>query len=715
MAFDKEQLDGFREAADSLKLYQRADLRDATTGTSLIKELYVDPLPNEHILQTLLKPRTTFIHGRKGTGKSTLFQRVEYELLQDKRFATAYVDIKTVYERSLVDPALLSAFSDKGAMSPDGVRHLLLYQVFLSDVISEIKETLKRRLHSSIIARVVESFKHKQEELFSELDLLTDQSKRESFISVLGLKQLEITTSSETASTGSSKSSGKLKVSKDPEIGVEANSESSTSDKEASGVKYSDLLMRHFDLKALLAELKRLLSSIGVQHLIIFIDDFSELPADAMQIVVDSLLAPLHNWSDDLIRLKVATYPGRVYYGAIDKTKIDDVYLDMYRLYGGSDVTSMEEKAIDFTRRLVQQRIHHFCGVYFEEFTSSARTDLWRQIFYATMANPRILGYLLLYLYESVLIFDSAIGSKAIRDAADRFYVEKVHHFFVEGRFLHEDFEERSSIFSLKELLETIVTRARGLKSHRDSEVIASLTGTPPTSHFHLVKEYESLLRTLELNFFVTKYYEQRDRDGRLVVVFALNYGLCQKYALAFGRPIDRREYRLYYIERVFDYTPIFREFIKNNQEIVCDSCDCRHDYDKLEALRMFGMQCPNCRTGTCRVINLSRKYEGVLREVDENLLLPGPELGIISTLNSEGRAMVPQEVASELDYSYQLVGRRAKNLSERDLVARKSNDQGRRIYQLTEYAKKTYFGEDSSLPLNVGGDDSPVDFGDAY
>jgi hypothetical protein len=36
-----------------------------------------------------------------------------------------------------------------------------------------------------------------------------------------------------------------------------------------------------------------------------------------------------------------------VYYGKIDKTKIDEIYLDIYRLYGTTDVSAMEEKAID--------------------------------------------------------------------------------------------------------------------------------------------------------------------------------------------------------------------------------------------------------------------------------------------------------------------------------------------------------------------------------
>lgn len=76
----EKQLNGFHETAQPLKLYRRAELQNETDGTPLIEELYVDPLPNNHILQTMMKANTTFLIGRKGTGKSTIFQRAQHEL-----------------------------------------------------------------------------------------------------------------------------------------------------------------------------------------------------------------------------------------------------------------------------------------------------------------------------------------------------------------------------------------------------------------------------------------------------------------------------------------------------------------------------------------------------------------------------------------------------------------------------------------------------------
>jgi predicted ATPase len=104
-----KQLDGFHRAAESLKLYRRAELQDESTGAALVKQLYVDPLPSSHVLNTLMKANTTFLVGRKGTGKSTVFQRVQAKVRHKSGYASAYVDIKTVYESSSTDPAIATS------------------------------------------------------------------------------------------------------------------------------------------------------------------------------------------------------------------------------------------------------------------------------------------------------------------------------------------------------------------------------------------------------------------------------------------------------------------------------------------------------------------------------------------------------------------------------------------------------------------------------
>ncbi len=699
-----DQFNGFHEAAQSLKLYRRAELQNETNGTSLIEELYVDPLPNDHILQTMLRPNTTFLIGRKGTGKSTIFQRAQHDLRKRPTFVSVYIDIKTIFESSQVDPSLMIKLDPtSGALPKESLEKLRLYKSFLQAVIKEIIEELKKRVKYSMWDRIKQFFSGSADELFDGLDSLLADIDNNQFSSIAGLKNLTIHSKSDSSKETGVEGSSNVSLWPTPELKASLSAKDSLTTSSGQEQTYTDILMREFNIKDFLLRLKTLLNNTKIRHLYIFIDDFSELPKDAMEIVVDTLLAPLNNWSEELIKFKVAAYPGMIYYGAIDKTKIDESNLDLYKLYGTSDVPTMEEKAIDFTRRLVERRLLHYCGCDANVFIEPKFEDIWRLLFYATMANPRNLGYILFYLYESHLLYNKTISASAIQDAARKYYEDKIETYFTENKFLQESFSERSSIFSLKELLEDITKRARALRTHEGSKIMREIPGRPPTSHFHVVSELEGLLSTLELNFFLTKYYEMRDRDGRKVSVFALNYGLCQRSSIAFGRPTGKYEYRLYYIERIFDYTSILEDYLKRNQEIVCDHCQTVFSISELTALQRYRMKCPECSIGTCQVVNLSKKYEALLRSVDPELLLPRTELGILQTLRVERTPMFAADIAADLDCSYQLVGKRGKILAERGLVERTENEQGRRQFELTKAAEVEYFSDREIVELDIG------------
>lgn len=88
----------------------------------------------------------------------------------------------------------------------------------------------------------------------------------------------------------------------------------------------------------------------------------------------------------------MAPYPGRVYYGDIDRTKIDEVYLDLFSLFGTSDVTSMEEHATFFTKRLLEERLRLFAKAEAEVFFDGKSDEIWRTLFFAGMGNPRVLN-----------------------------------------------------------------------------------------------------------------------------------------------------------------------------------------------------------------------------------------------------------------------------------------------------------------------------------
>ena len=706
--FTSRDLQGFAEASHSLKLYRRADLRDDVTDKTLIDKLYVDPLQHDSVLETMLRDSTTFLIGRKGTGKSTIFQRTQHELRSRANAISAYIDIKTVFEAADIDPALPDQLAQTGiALSEDSLKRVLLYRAFIRAVFNDIKRELKDQINSSIFDRILAKLGFKKSEISGSIDELLEGPFDAQLVDVAAIKAVSARLSQE--QTGEKRNAASIGSKTELDVkGVGASGElryskeTSASEKDVTSEEYSRVLLRTFDVSKIIEDLGSLLRSIGIRKLYIFIDDFSELPEDAMKVFVDVVLGPLNNWSNELIKFKVAAYPGRIYLGKIDPTKIDEVYLDLYRLYGDRDVATMEDKAADFTRRLIDSRFKHYLGKDFSSFCDGDPDSVFRQLFFASMANPRILGHILTNLRDSVTAYHQPIGARAVQDASAKYYEEKVEPFFGVQKFAHESFSERSSVFSLKELLESIVQRARFLRDYKDSRVTKGIPGRTPSSHFHISKSLEASLRTLELNFFLTLYYEMKDRDGNKVSVYALNHGLCMKYTIAFGRPSGHREHRLYFVERIFDYTSIVRRFLESNQEIKCNCCSTLYSLDKVDGLAMFDMLCPTCRRGTCEVINLSKKYESVIRSVDPALLLPATELGMLETLYTENREMVASEIAGELDCSYQLVGKRGRNLAERGLVSRDKNEANRRVFSITDDARNDYFNNNDERLLDV-------------
>lgn len=694
----KATLQGFSDATQSLKLYRRAELRDNDTYAPLIEKLYVDPLPNDAVLETMLRPNTTLIVGRKGTGKSTVFQRAQHEIRKRKRHLSAYVDIKTVFESAEADPAALEKLSSSSiAASENELKRILLYRAFSRAVFAEVQKELKDQITSSWAERAKEVIGTKRKDVIESLDSLVDEAFDSNFLDVTKFAKVEVKSGSVTKDQKKNNSSTSIKLgasSSGPsgDLSHTRAREVTSEESETEDKNYSRILLRTFSINSIMERLIELLATIRVQHLYIFVDDFSELPEEAMHVFVDTILAPLNNWSNEIIKFKIAGYPGRIYLGKIDSTKIDELYLDTFRLYGSTDASTMEEKAIEFTKRLLKNRFSHYVKEPFEAFCESDMDEVYRHLFYASAGNARNLGHILFNLRESHVSYDKSIGVRAIGEASRKYYEDKIEPYFGIQKFAHESFDERSSIFSLKELLESVVEKAKELRHYKDSSVTKNISGRTPSSHFHVLSEMDGLLATLELNFFLTKYYEMKDRDGRKVSVYALNHGLCSKYTISFGRPTGKREFRLYFIERIFDYTPLIKKYIERNQELRCVGCQVVHGLDKLESIRLFDMMCPACKKAKCEVVNLSRRYEAVLRGIDDEMLLPSTELGILNVLFTESRDLFASDIAEELDCSFQLIGRRGKILAERGLVDRAKNNRNRRVFSITEEARESYF-----------------------
>ena len=82
----------FSQFAESLKLNQKAELLN-DDGENLINDFYTDLFPNDAVKDKVNLSNTTILIGRKGTGKSTIFQKSMIEQINQSTVLPLYLDV----------------------------------------------------------------------------------------------------------------------------------------------------------------------------------------------------------------------------------------------------------------------------------------------------------------------------------------------------------------------------------------------------------------------------------------------------------------------------------------------------------------------------------------------------------------------------------------------------------------------------------------------
>ena len=525
MSYTKDDKDKFFEAVNSLKKYRRAEIQD-DTGKDLVDVLYTDLLPNEQILKACLTDNTTFLIGRKGTGKSTIFLKLQGEYRKRGNILSCYIDTKTIFESSQTEVIptgyLESMISDDSFTKYIAERNFI--QSILRSLIEEIQNKSDNFLDRIKQAFGIESVKKIVKEKLQNLIDSIDNNDHLKSIEVPSLQQISISRKStiEKANETALNKDNKLAAKgSSTDLGVDAstaiNRMSKDSKKNSSELeeKFSDVFLKVFQIRNFINQLKEILSLLEIRNLVILLDDFSEVPDHSMRVFVDVILAPLNNWSQEFIKFKVAAYPNRVYFGKIDQGKIDKINLDFYELYTTKISKSvMEERSIDFTKRLIDKRVEYYTNQpveYFFDTKKESINDYYELIFQISMNVPRIIGYILYYCFDSKISYGQPISRASLEDAAERYYQEIIEPFFHTTTYSLKSFEEKISILQLRELLQIFVDEQKSIqKKIKTGELTGSdydvVRNNPYTSHFIFSPIHEQFLKTLELNFFLSKY-----------------------------------------------------------------------------------------------------------------------------------------------------------------------------------------------------------------
>lgn len=703
--YTQTELDNFSRATESLKKYRRADLIDEA-GKSILDQLYCDLLPNNFILNKCLLDNSTFLIGRKGTGKSTIFLKLENEYRKKEGYLPCYIDVKTIYESSKAQTGNCEYL--KGLFPESELSKYLMEKNFIQNVLKTIyseidkkERTLKQRVVGGITNNSNAAIKQRVNTLISKVE----NNKYLSEIEIPILKEHQ--NISKNGKTYSNSLSAGLKlpnISFSPEsIEIKNNTGVSATDNysvESELTKqYTEIFLKVFEIKNVITEMSEILSALNIRHLIVLLDDVSEIDASAIQVFVDTIVAPLNNWSNEFVKFKVAFYPNRVHYGNIDPGKIDTIYLDFYNLYSEFDVNKMTNYAIDFAKRLLDIRFCHF-SLSIEKFfdTSKVSMDEYYELFFNVSMNvPRIMGYILSFIYQSKVIHGSKVNKSDIEKAAQKYFDEKINTYLDKCVYCLLSQYETVTIHELGLLNKQIVDRAKEIKTQIASEELkGSLYDQkePFSSHFYIYSELEQYLVSLELNHFISKFAEQSNRDGKKISVYCLNYGLTVKNNILWGRK-PGATYRKYFIGRSFNYSKIILDFFANKKEIVCSNTTCKRVFtedDLQTGLKFTKMICPDCHHKVTIFEKKSKEIEDLIVKYDNKPKLPEVEYAILHELLLQGtNSVYARDIAEETDYSSILIAFRCKKLDEEYAYVKRDTSCSPYKYSISNEGKK-YF-----------------------
>ncbi|MEO8767434.1 MAG: hypothetical protein ABI363_03715 [Nitrosospira sp.] len=704
-------IEKFSKVAESLRQYRRAELKDFETeiGSKPIDQLYVDPLPGNAILNSVLSSNTTFLLGRKGTGKSTVFAKAQSVLRERKNIISIYIDVKSLYDVFAMNDLPEEGLMEHG-ISPVTYRSHILRKILLGNVISELlKEVNNACDNLSLFDRWLGA-KKQYEELKGSLKKIgkdvkdTKLEKHEIPVLQKISKQLKTKQRKENSVTTSAKASIASKVTlRNPEWTSSAEGSLSDFDKTLDDNEiyneYSDVVIRSFPFNDILNEIRTLLSESDLTRLVVFFDDFSELNFLDQRLFVDVVLSPLNNSSNEAVKLKVAGYPGRMYYGRIDPGKADTLALDFSDLYEASEVQEMERSAADYASRLLATRFSAF-GVdpkdYFDISPSVSLDDYMNIMFRASFNVPRIMGHLLHQSYLDRVSKGQKITLASLRLASKKYYENTVLKYFDRlNRFALEPFENKLDRHNQKQLLDHLIKEARTIrKKIGDGEVGGKYfegLSNPPVSHFIVKPELEDVFASLESNFFLTRYKSTRDKEGQAGIVYAFFMGLTETERMSWGYP-EGRDYRNYFVQRCFEYTRAVYEYLSSSQTIKCGNCGKCYPMEKRESLELFKWRCPECMEGVCSIINLSDDFQDEVNILNKEIMLAPVELEIVTTLNEEGHEMRAGEIAALIDTTHQLIGRRTSKLQDMGLIRKFRDEEGIMKNEITERCENTYF-----------------------
>lgn len=328
--------------------------------------------------------------------------------------------------------------------------------------------------------------------------------------------------------------------------------------------------------------------------------------------------------------------------------------------------------------------------------TNSRQEEYCKYLFNMTMNVVRHIGLILDYAQELSIIQGERITLNILNEASKRFYKERLVQFFEESKTAKMTYNERIESLELNKLLNQIIDKEKTIKTNiRTNQYTAVIfqkeRNNPYTSHFYIAQELEPYLGSLELNFFISKYNEMSNKSGKKVSIYALNYGLCMDENLRWGKP-KGNEYRTYFIESPFNFTPVIKNFLSENKKIYCENCMHEFSEEEYNLMKKYGGTCLKCgcKNSIQEKRVLSDEERSEIEEIEKkDNLLEREQYQLLKLLQYSRKDKTATELAQELDVSWQKIGWIAKKIEEDYCYLKKEPRKGKMYYVLSDLGRE--------------------------
>lgn len=687
-------IDGFKRMTKSLSLYHRITSRDLFDGVECyekekdIEKLYVDLLPNNGILELILEESTTFLVGRRGTGKSTIFSRAQHEIHKKKKNLSVYLNASTIFSESEV--GLIQVSTDLSvSLTVDERLKITLIKNIVSGLINGLKEELESENNgffegikniyrdSKLNELVLELNKMLDEEVFENITkvLISDIENEEKFKNVIDGK-ISLTDASLT-------------------VGIEESG--------SNHISNTMVFTRAFKINEIIKKFLSILDICKRNSIFIFIDDYSELDYDKRKIFMESIISPMYAIGARRIHFKIACYPNKIEPITLPRGKYIVKSIDLFDIYGkDNNIPNTEKLAIDYTKKLIENRVRVYYNGNIQDLFDTKTISLdeyYRYLYYVSQNVPRVLGHVLHTCGTKTIVYDKPITLSTLNEASKQYYNDHIRIDFDKEPFtVYEDTEEKVDVFVQESIVNQLINIAQQNKYELPKEDNSFFEGIDkaPTSHFTISEKFDLYLEDLEFKGFVHKINkiaakgrEKETFKNETNYLYAFDYGLCQEEKILYGRPKDAPT--KYYQQRVFVYNDILIGVLEKNKKIVCKSCGAEYSIQNLEIMQQYRMMCNTCFKGICEIRCDMKLKEKALSQNNEAIWSP-QEFNVIHTiflLSNDGDSEITANIiGKEIDCNSNMVAATCKKLAHIGYIERNKNVQPFK-YSLTERSRE--------------------------